>query len=90
MECEKGNKCNRDLEVSWAIYSREWIFLATPPENKLHTSHSYAWCDTFQFLPNSLCSHLLAKLSICVCDGEREFLWIGGVSVGVIFVYMLL
>lgn len=26
MECEKRNKYNRDLQVSWAIYSREWIF----------------------------------------------------------------
>lgn len=66
MKCEKSNKCNRDLQVSWAIYSREWIFWSLAM-NKLHTSHSWAWCDTFQFLPNSLCSHLLAKLSICVC-----------------------
>lgn len=53
-------------EVSWAICNWEWIFLVTLPKNKLHTSHSYTGCDTFQFLPNSFCSHLLAQLSICV------------------------
>lgn len=47
-------------EVSWAIYNWEWIFLVTLPKNKLHTSHSYTGSD------NSFCSHLLARLSICV------------------------
>lgn len=72
VQCEKRNQCNRDLEVSWAIYNRELIFLVTLSKTKLH---SHAWCDTFQFLPNSLCSHLRAKLSIrvCICVTETEW-----------------
>lgn len=63
--------------------------------NTLKSQLSLVWqCDTFQFLPNILCSHLRGWLSIYVCvlylsEGEREFVWIGNMSVGNLFVYIL-
>lgn len=43
---------------------RSLIFLVTVPENKLLLGPGSAWCDTWQFIPNTFYSHLHSQRSI--------------------------